>query len=263
MGEVLKQTYLATASSFRNLMADEDFRTVLKAEDILTMPQQSRSGTLHSRDCRLLSMATSGPTPGSVGIPKNGLALEQISASLPTDFEMIRREQGDSTGICSNAIDLLKTHAVTVSSLLLLKRMKPIRQIEVAEQMVTSSIYSAGFIRVLMYATKPEFLVEGFQERQNRSWSEMATQHFARESETLLRDLRRIKSDLARESLYLTVFQAYIGRLLENVKVRRYLERKHPGILGVLQLSELTAQQSALTAGPLKSNSKSSAMKRR
>jgi hypothetical protein len=42
----------------------------------------------------------------------------------------------------------------------------------------------------------------------------------------------------------MTLFHAYIRRILENAKVRSYLERKHADILGVLQLSELTAQRS-------------------
>jgi DNA invertase Pin-like site-specific DNA recombinase len=240
--EAFTQTYLASASSFRNLMSDEDFRTVLKAEDVLTMPRRSQSSNLHMG-------ARRSPTSDSVRTLNNGLSLEQISTSLPTDFEIIRRDHGNLTRICADAIAILKTHAVTLSSLLLLQRMKPKRQIEVAEQMVASSMCCPGLVRYLLYATKSDMLVEGFQERHNRHWSELATQSFARESEALLRDLRNLRPDLGREALYMTLFHAYIRRILENAKVRSYLERKHADILGVLQLSELTAQQSALTAG--------------
>jgi hypothetical protein len=238
--KVLSEWRLTLASSFQSLMADEDFRTVLRAEHLLTMPKQPDSCSLHLCQSGLSSMTTSGPKLGSLGVPKNGLTLAQISASLPTDFEMIRREESDVTGICSNAIDLLRTHPVTASSLTLLKRMKPLRQIEIAEQMVSNSLYTASFVRVFMYATKPELLFDGFKERKNRSWSETATQHFAREEGALLRNLRDLDSDAGRESLYLTVLQAWVFRLLQNATIRRYLERKHIAILDVL-LSELSA----------------------
>jgi hypothetical protein len=42
----------------------------------------------------------------------------------------------------------------------------------------------------------------------------------------------------------MTLFHAYISRILDNAKVRSYLERKHADIVEVLQHSVLAAMQS-------------------
>ena len=60
---------------------------------------------------------------------------------------------------------------------------------------------------------------------------------FAQESDTLLKDLKLLEAELGKEALTLTIFRGYIRRLLGNSGTKRYLERRHPELLGALDAS--------------------------
>jgi ParB-like chromosome segregation protein Spo0J len=173
---------------------------------------------------------------------ENGLTEERIARSLHVDISSIRRKRDLLNGICEEAVELLHTRKVSARVFYILKKMKPLRQVEAVEHMIASSIYSATFVKALLYTTKAELLVDRAKARSNSILPEITKHLFSQESETLLRDLKGLEAELGREALTLTVFQAYVTRLLKNARVLRYLERKHPEILGVLQTRTMGAQ---------------------
>jgi ParB-like chromosome segregation protein Spo0J len=166
---------------------------------------------------------------------ENGLTEERIAKSLRVDISVIRRKRDLLNGICEEAVELLQTRKVSGRVFAILKKMKPLRQVEAAEHMIASSIYSATFVRALLYTTKAEMLVDPPKARGNSVLPENTKHLFAQESDALLKDLKGLEAELGREALTLTVFQAYVARLLKNARVSRYLERRHPEILDVLQ----------------------------
>jgi ParB-like chromosome segregation protein Spo0J len=166
---------------------------------------------------------------------ENGLTEERIAASLRVDISAIRRKRDMLDGICEEVVKLLQTRKVGARTFSLLKKMKPLRQIEAAEHMIANSVYSSSFVRALLYATKVELLVNRPKTRKKDNLPETAKTLFAQESETLLKDLKTLESALGREALTLTVFRGYVRRLVANPRVHRYLERKHREILGVLE----------------------------
>lgn len=172
---------------------------------------------------------------------ENGLTEERIARSLRVDISVIRRKRDLLKGICEEAIDLLQTRKVSGNVFALLKKMKPLRQVEAAEHMIASSIYSATFVKALLYTTKAEMLVDPPKTRSTSALPETTKHLFAQESDSLLKDLKGLEAELGREALTLTVFQAYVTRLLKNARVQRYLERRHPEILEVLQSRTSTA----------------------
>lgn len=167
---------------------------------------------------------------------ENGLTEARIAASLHVDISVIRRKRDMLNGICQEAIELLQTRKIGANVFALLKKMKPLRQVEAAEHMIANSIYSTSFVKALLYTTKSELLADPPKVRKECGIPESTKHQFAQESDTLLKDLKKLESELGKESLALTVFQAYVARLLKNPRVQRYLERKHPEILGVLRL---------------------------
>jgi len=164
----------------------------------------------------------------------SGLSEERVAATLKVNISIIRRQRNMLTGVCKEAIEILQTKQVSAATFSLLKRMKPIRQMEAAEHMVISATYSSTFVRALLYATKSDLLISLPRKTASTDLEETTRVQFAKEGEALLKDLRSLESDLGAEMLTLTVYQGYIGKLLSNQRVNRYLHRKHPEILNVL-----------------------------
>ena len=64
---------------------------------------------------------------------KNGVTEERIARSLHVDLYKIRQKRELLDGICPEAVQLLKDKRVTGSGFRELRKVKPMRQIEIAE----------------------------------------------------------------------------------------------------------------------------------
>ena len=167
---------------------------------------------------------------------RNGLTEERIAASLEVDISVIRRKRDMLNGICAEAVELLRDRKLNVNVFALMRKMKPLRQVEVAEHMIANSTFSFMFVKALLYATKSEFLIDNARRRNAQPGVDAGSTRLSQESDSLLKDLKNLENSYGKDALALTVCRRYIERLLSNPKVYRYLERKHAESLGALQL---------------------------
>jgi hypothetical protein len=166
---------------------------------------------------------------------ESGFTEERIAASLRVDVSVIRRKRDLLKGICEEAVEILQSHKVSGVTFNLLRKVKPLRQIEAAEHMVMCSTYSSAFMKAILYATKTDLLVTPPKNRE-RSGLPEATKHLlSQESDNLLKDLKALETELGKDALTLAVFQGYVRRITSNPRVKRYLERKHRDMLEALE----------------------------
>ena len=62
--------------------------------------------------------------------------------------------------MCDEAVEILKDRRATAKAFAGLRKMKPVRQIEAAELMVASNMYSGRFVSALLAGSRDEMLVE-------------------------------------------------------------------------------------------------------
>lgn len=166
---------------------------------------------------------------------KNGVSEERIAAALNVNVGSIRKKRDMLDGICPETIDILRTSPVTADAFAVLRKMKPIRQIEAAEHMVASSTYSVLFAKALLEVTRPELLVEVPASRKLDAKSAGARVMLEQETDFLLRDLKAVEDSYGTDILILTVSRRYVERLLGNTRVERHLSKHHPDILNTLR----------------------------
>jgi hypothetical protein len=166
----------------------------------------------------------------------NGLSEERIASALEVDVSVIRRKRDMLNGICPEAVEMLRDYKVNTYVFSLMRKMKPLRQVEVADHMIANATFSFPFAKALLYGTKSEHLVEPPKDRVNQPNSDHAANRLSQESDALLRDLKSLEESFGRDALVLTVCRGYVERLLSNNKVLRYLEKRHGESLNVLQL---------------------------
>jgi hypothetical protein len=169
-----------------------------------------------------------------LGALKNGLTEERIAAALDVSIDSIRSKRDMLNGICAEAVQILLEKHVSTKVFAILKKMKPIRQIEAAEHMVAGATYTVPFARALLAVTKSEMLEEPPSARLQAT-SEAACAMLEEHNDFLLRDLKSVEESYGTDVLTLTVSRGYLERLLSNSKIERYLERYHLDILRALR----------------------------
>ena len=91
---------------------------------------------------------------------KSGVSEERIAKVLNVDVARIRQKRDLLDGICKEAVEILKTRQMSHQVFGFLKKMKPMRQIEVAELLMTAGNFSVPYTKALLAATKPYLLVD-------------------------------------------------------------------------------------------------------
>lgn len=127
-----------------------------------------------------------------LGALKNGLTEERIAMALDLSIDSIRSKRDMLNGICPEAVQILLEKSVSAHVFAILKKMKPIRQIEAAEHMVAGGTYTVPFAKALLAVTRPEMLEEP-PSAKLQATSEAARAMLEEENEFLLRDLKSVE----------------------------------------------------------------------
>jgi len=166
---------------------------------------------------------------------ENGVAEERIAASLSVDVKAIRIKRDLLVGICPEAVALLKDKNMTTKGLRELKRVAPMRQIEMAELMVAANNFSTDYAMCLIAATPEKDLIDTDKNKILPGMKPEDIARMEREMEVLGRDFLMIEESHGKNTLNLVLAVAYLRKLLDNATVVRYLSQRHPDVLGEFQ----------------------------
>jgi ParB-like chromosome segregation protein Spo0J len=160
---------------------------------------------------------------------------DRIAKALNVNVTTIRRKRDLLDGVCKEAVDALKDRRVSPKAFAALRKMKPVRQIEAAELMRASNMYSARFSQALVAGTRDDMLVEPQKDRLAKSVTSAQKVRMEHETDSLLRNMKVVEQSYGTEVLTLSVSCRYINTLLANTKVRKHLTKQHPEILRELR----------------------------
>ncbi len=160
---------------------------------------------------------------------------ERIATALNVNVSTIRRKRDLLDGVCKEAVDALKDRRVSPKAFTALRKMKPVRQIEAAELMRASNMYSARFAKALVAGTRDDMLVEPQKDRLTTSVSSAQKMRLEHETDSLLQNLKAVEQSYGTEVLTLSVSCRYLNTLLTNTRIRKHLAKQHSEILGELK----------------------------
>lgn len=173
---------------------------------------------------------------------EGGVTEEQIAKALDIDVQKIVRGKNLLDGLNAEAIQILKDKPITENALRILKQVKALRQIEMAQLMVSGNNYTYAYARALLVGTTQEQLVKPDQPKKVKGMTNEEVARMEREMENLERDFRIFQDQFGQNTLHLGAGQRYVRKLLENAKVKKFLQQRHPELLDELQ--DLAALQS-------------------
>lgn len=158
-----------------------------------------------------------------------GVSKEHLARTLNIDVSSLEKRLKLLDGICPEAVDLLKDRQFSPEISRILRKMKATRQVECIELMLSANSVTASYAEALLAATPVEMLVEGSKpEMKGVTPEQMA--RMEREMENIQGQYKLIEESYAEDVLNLVLAQGYLGKLLANEAVKRYVKQQRPDI---------------------------------
>lgn len=171
---------------------------------------------------------------------EQGVPEERIAAALNLDPWTIRRRFRLLDGICPEVAELLADKPCSMVAIDLLKKMKPIRQMQAAELIVGMKNYSARFVRNILAATPKEELVDPGTSTPLTKISREQIARLEKELEAVQGQTKYLEESYGTDNLCLTVAKTYLAKLLGKARIVRWLKEHHSDYLAEFQsISEL------------------------
>lgn len=166
---------------------------------------------------------------------QSGVSEERIATTLNVDVAAIRMKRDMLNGICTEAVTLLKDRRVTAAAIRELRRVTPMRQIEMAELMVAANNFSTGYAKCLLAGTADKDVVASDKSKLPPGLKPDDAARMEREMEVLGREFRLVEESYGQNTLSLVLAVAYLRKVLGNAGVVRYMSQHHADVLGEFQ----------------------------
>ena len=160
-----------------------------------------------------------------------GVSEEKLARALNVDIKVIRNKRHLLRGISQDVAELLKDKQVGHVAFQKLRKMKPIRQLEVAELMVSANNFTSSYAKALLATTKPEDLHNPDEQRKATGLSTEQMERLEREMAELNADYKELEMSYGDDMLVLVVASGFLERLLGKPEIERFLQTRHPEFL--------------------------------
>ncbi len=165
----------------------------------------------------------------------NGVSKEKIAEMLCLDVRTIRDKQNLLSGMCSEAVELLKEKPIARGALREFRGVIPMRQIEMAELMNASNNFTLAYAQCLVASSPAEQLVNAGKSDPKRRFTPEDLAKIEREMESIGQEMRTLEETYGKNVLNLVIVVGYLKKLLASANVVKYLARKYPDLLSQFQ----------------------------
>lgn len=162
---------------------------------------------------------------------ERGVSVERLAKALNVDISLIHKKVSLLDGICPEAVEMLKDQHFPAGLGSVLRRMKPTRQVECVELMLTANNMTIAYAEALFAAT-PAHLVAG--EKRARKLPGVTAEQMVkmeREMGNLQGQLKVVEKSYGQDVLLLVLARGYLGKLIDNKAVYRFLKQRQPDVL--------------------------------
>lgn len=153
---------------------------------------------------------------------ERGVSDEAIAKTLNINIKVIRQKMSMLKGITKEVTEKLANKPVCKEIFRILRKMKPNRQIEVADMMLASNKFTATYANMMLLSSRKEELIESHKSKVSTEVADLAIMQ--KEMERLKENYKISEEKLADLKLGLIVTKGYINKLLNNEAISEYLE---------------------------------------
>ena len=159
-----------------------------------------------------------------------GVSAEKLASSLNVDLTQIMRKVKLLDGICPEATKLLKDQVFPTKLSDILRKMKPTRQIECVELMISANTIKIPYAQALLAATPSHMLVETGRSKKFLGISPEQLLKMEREMGNLNEQYKLVEESYGQDVLNLVLAKGYLSKLIDNQEISRFIKQKQPDV---------------------------------
>ena len=162
---------------------------------------------------------------------ERGVSEEKLARALNVVPGAIKRRRSLLDGISPEVVQMLDERHLNPTTFDALRKMRPMRQIEVAELMAGAGNFSGSYAKALLAATRQTDLVHSDRPKKVGSMTVEQMAKMEKEMEKLQQDVKAVEASYGDDTLNLVIASGYLSKLVSNQEVQKYLAKNHPEIL--------------------------------
>ena len=162
---------------------------------------------------------------------ERGVTPDRLAKALNVDVSHIHKKVNLLDGICPEAVEMLKDLHFAANLGSVLRKMKPTRQVECIELMLTANNMTVAYAEALLAATPPPLLVGETKPRKLRGVTADQMAKMEREMGNLQGQLKLVEKSYGQDVLLLVLARGYLAKLIDNKAVFRFLSQRQPDVL--------------------------------
>lgn len=159
-----------------------------------------------------------------------GIDPARIARVLGVNVDRIHHRRSLLDGIAPEVAEMLKVKMVAQDVFRVLRKMKPMRQIETVEMMMSANCFTLSYAQMVLAATRPELLTER-KKKPSGDDNALDIARMEREMENLQHDYKQVEDTLGETMLVLVVAKGYLLRMFRNEAISGYLRHHHADLL--------------------------------
>lgn len=167
---------------------------------------------------------------------ENGVTPERLARAFDVDPRTITTKATLLDGICAEAADLLKDHQFATDLARVLRKMKPTRQVECVELMISANTVTIAYAKAMLLATPPEMLVKGKKTAKLTGITQEQMGRMEREMSNLQGQYKAVEQTYGEDILNLVIAKSYLAKLLANKAVARFLKQRQSEMLAEFEM---------------------------
>ena len=161
---------------------------------------------------------------------ERGVTPQRLAKALSVDVSHITKKLTLLNGLCPEAVELLADRQFSADISRILRKMKPTRQVECVELMVSANNITSAYAEAMLVATPASLLVDGKKPQRMTGVSQEQIAKMEREMSNLQVQYKTVEQTYGQDVLHLVLAKGYLAKLLENKAVSRYLLQREPDV---------------------------------
>lgn len=166
---------------------------------------------------------------------ERGVPEDRIAEALNMEAGSIRRRFRLLDGICAEVAALLSDKPCPMVVFEILKRMKPLRQIEAAEIMAGQHNFTTPFARALLHATPDDQLTKPKMVGRRPDVTREQIARLERELASVQSRTLFAEETYGIDNLHLTIAQSFLSKMLSKPRIVKWLDSNQPDYLAEFQ----------------------------
>jgi hypothetical protein len=160
-----------------------------------------------------------------------GVSPARLAKTLGIDVSLIHKKASLLEGICTEATELLQDRHFTTNVSRVLRQLKPIRQVECVELMISANNLTTTYADALLAATQPDMRVDGKKPKKRAGITQEQMARMEREMANVQGQYKLAEQTFGQDVLNLVLARGYLAKLIENKAVNRFLKQRYEDVL--------------------------------